>query len=210
MYPPKNAQNSFILDIGGGNTKGGYVETYNDDNLIFFPLHLNLGTITLTEKINKLARKDCSVFEYNEKSFNYLTTVRNEIDEMYKQRPLALEKKNIYLSGGAVWAFYTLLNEQEAIENFNQIQFDDIAYVKYNLENNFKKFEELATRNSEVDKVLKTYSQKHLISATNLLISTLENIPNLKNKKLYFAKQGQIAWLLSYVADSAKGVKAIY
>ena len=57
---------------------------------------------------------------------------------------------------------------------------------------------------------LKTYQQKNLIAAFNLLETCLEVIPDMKNKKIYFAKQGQIAWLVSYVFDNARGVKQIY
>lgn len=42
-----------ILDIGSGNTKGGYINAFNGGNNVFLPLSLNIGTITLTEKISK-------------------------------------------------------------------------------------------------------------------------------------------------------------
>jgi exopolyphosphatase/pppGpp-phosphohydrolase len=207
--PPKNYQNSMILDIGGGNTKGGYVDSFNESNIIFFPISMDLGTITMTEKIN-LKSKLKTVFEFNELSFDFLPTLREKVVKMYENRPQATEKNNIYLSGGAVWAFYTLFNGKAAEENFTQIKLEDIIYHKYSIENSIKKFEDLALNNRDVDKVLKTYSQKHLITANNLLISVLENIPNIENKKLYFVKQGQLAWLLAYVADRSKGIKPIY
>jgi len=49
----------------------------------------------------------------------------------------------------------------------------------------------------EVETVLKTYSQKYLISGSNRQLVTLEAIPNINNKKLFFAKEGQIAWLVT-------------
>ena len=62
----------------------------------------------------------------------------------------------------------------------------------------------------EVETVLKTYSQKYLISGSNLLLVTLEAIPNINNKKLFFAKEGQIAWLVTYIAERSKKVKKIW
>jgi exopolyphosphatase/pppGpp-phosphohydrolase len=56
--PPSRYLNALILDIGGGNTKGGFVGVFNDDNFVFMPLNLNLGTITLTEKIKKKAKNE--------------------------------------------------------------------------------------------------------------------------------------------------------
>jgi exopolyphosphatase/pppGpp-phosphohydrolase len=207
--PPKYYQNSIILDIGGGNTKGGYVDSFNESNIIFFPVSLDLGTITLTEKINLKAQQK-TVFEFNELSFDYLPTLREKVGKMYENRPQSFDKNNIYLSGGAVWAFYTLFNGKAATENFTEIKFEDIVSHKFSIENSIKKYENIALTDRDVEKVLKTYSQKHLISANNLLVSLLESIPNIEKKKLFFAKQGQIAWLLAYVADRSKGIKPIY
>ncbi len=210
--PPKYYTNSLILDIGGGNTKGGYVETFSEDNnLVFIPVSLPLGTITLTEKLIKKSQKQTiSLLEYNDISFNYLPSLREQTAGMFKANTKFSEKQNVYLSGGAVWAFYTLFNEMAAKENFNEMKYEDIIFYKTSIENNYNKYEILAGQNPEIDKVLKTYSQKHLISAGNLLATLIECLPNYKNKKLYYVKQGQIAWLLSYVADAAKGAKVIY
>ena len=66
-----------------------------------------------------------------------------------------------------------------------------------------------AFNQEEIARVLSTYSQKHLISGNNILITLLENIPDINNKKLYFSREGQIAWLVSYIADNSKRVKKI-
>ncbi|MNY79483.1 hypothetical protein D3C86_2201390 [compost metagenome] len=55
-------------------------------------------------------------------------------------------------------------------------------------------------------RVLSTYDQKYLISANNILQNLLEGIPNLETKKIYFVKDGQVTWLMSYIADRSKKV----
>lgn len=209
--PLKSYSSALFLDIGGGNTKGGYTDSVND-NPIFFPINLNLGTITLTEKINKKTRTD-KLPEFIDASFNYLPTLRTEVDNMFKERPLSLDKKNVYMSGGAVWAFFTLHSGTAAPENYNEFTYTDVLEYNAVLQNNFKRFEDLATTNEEAQRVLKTYSQKSLISANNLLITALAGLGNAAdttaNKKLFFVKQGQISWLLSYIVDSSKG-KVVY
>lgn len=201
--------NSLLLDIGGGNTKGGYVEIRNDENNVFYPFNINLGTITLTEKINKSLKNPDDINLFKNKLFTYGIELDADIKKMFEERPEFKDKKNIYLTGGAVWSFFTLsaLNQTE---NFAEFTLDDVKYYDAVLKNNFKKFSDLAESNPDAAKVLKTYSQKHLISANTLLLTALENLGNINNKKLYFVKQSQIAWLLSYVADSAKGAKVIY
>ncbi|WP_134389115.1 Ppx/GppA phosphatase family protein [Flavobacterium psychrophilum] len=206
--PPSDYKDSIILDIGGGNTKGGYIDVRNNDTFVFFPLSVNYGTITLTEAVIKKTRKD-DISEYNDKSFGFLPTLRDQVNAMYNASPVALEKDKIFMSGGAVWAFYTLYNGV-AKENFNKFNLEDVLNYDAVLKNNFRKFEELAKTDKDVEKVLKTYSQKHLISGSNILLVCLEAIPKVNSKKLYFAKEGQIAWLVSYIADRSKKIKKIY
>lgn len=206
--PPVDYKVSMVLDIGGGNTKGGYIDVRNNDNFVFFPLSLNYGTVTLTEAIIKKTKKE-TISEYNEKAFGFLPILREQINAMYGSSPIALEKEKVFMSGGAVWAFYTLYNGA-AKETFNEFKLEDVIYYDAVLKNNFQRFEDLAKTDKDVERVLKTYSQKYLISASNLLQVCLEAIPEIDEKKLYFAKEGQIAWLVSYIADRSKRVKKIY
>ena len=206
--PPVDYKDSMVLDIGGGNTKGGYIDVKNDNNFVFFPLSVDFGSITLTEAVIKKTRKD-DVSEFNEKLFGFLPTLRDQIKAMYGTSPVALEKEKVFMSGGAVWAFYTLYNGA-AKQAFNEFKLEDVLYYDAVLKNNFRRFEELAKTDKDAERVLKTYSQKYLISGSNLLLTCLEAIPDINDKKLYFAKEGQIAWLVSYIADRSKKVKKIY
>jgi len=207
--PPKYYLNSFIMDIGGGNTKGGYVEKVNNDNgALFCPLTLDLGTITVTEKINKNA-KTKSISEFIALLFNYLPELRKQTDRLYQQSPDIFNKPNIYMSGGAVWAFYTLYNRSVATDNFDSFDIKDVMAYDNSIKFDYAKFEALALKNTEIDNVLKTYSQKNLITANAILLTLLEKIPDVKSKNIYFAKQGQMAWLLSNIADSEKNAKVI-
>ncbi|WP_456314785.1 Ppx/GppA phosphatase family protein [Pseudomonas shirazensis] len=208
--PTTDYQDAIVLDIGGGNTKGGYVDVLNDNKFEFFPLKLDYGTITLTEAINKtivIPRETNDMQVYKEKSFEYSPVLREKIKEMLKTKPLSLQKKKIYLSGGAIWAFVTLYYNNNSDDHFIPLKMEDIVNYDAILKNNFVKYENLAKASTEADKVISTYSQKHLISGNNILIACLESIPDLKSKKIYFAKEGQIAWLVSYVVDRSKKIK---
>lgn len=206
--PPVDYKDSMVLDIGGGNTKGGYIDVKNDNNFVFFPLSVDFGSITLTEAVIKKTRKD-DISEFNEKLFGFLPTLRDQIKAMYGTSPVALEKEKVFMSGGAVWAFYTLYNGA-AKQPFSEFKLEDVLYYDAVLKNNFRRFEDLAKTDKDAERVLKTYSQKYLISGSNLLLTCLEAIPDINNKKLYFAKEGQIAWLVSYIADRSKKIKKIY
>ena len=207
--PPKFYMDSMVLDIGGGNTKGGYIQIHNVENQVFFPLVLNLGTITLTDKIKKI-EKEIESSSFSEISAQYSGILKSDFSRMYSDREFALEKKNVYMSGGATWAFYTLFHEKEATANYNSFTIKEVKDYNEILTKNFEKLELLAITNPDVDKVLKTYSKEHLMSANILLMSSLENFDKPEEKNLFFAKQGQIAWLIGYIVDSAKFGKVIY
>ena len=104
---------------------------------------------------------------------------------MYASNPESLDKKKVLMSGRAVWAFYTLY-DGAAKESFNKFTIENVLDYGAVLKNNFKKFEDLAITDKKVETVLKTYSQKYLISGSNRLLVSLEAIPNKNNKKLFF------------------------
>ena len=207
--PPKSYDQAILLDIGGGNTKGGYVDIINDQNTVFFPLNLDLGTITLTEKMKKKINSE-KITDFTNESILYSTLLKSEVYEMLNKRASTFDKKLIYTSGGAVWAFYTLSTLGEATESLTLYTIDDVMKYDQVLKYNFEKYQLLAKSNKGIERVLNTYSQKNLIAANSILISCLQNIDPKESKKIYFVKNGQISWLLSYIADSAKGSKVIY
>ena len=73
--PPEENINSVILDIGGGNIEGGYVDVRNNDVFVFFPLSVNYGTITLTETIIKNSKQD-NLSEFKARLFRFLPISR--------------------------------------------------------------------------------------------------------------------------------------
>jgi hypothetical protein len=205
--PRKKFSSSMILDIGSANTIGGYMGTIKSQD-IFYPLTLDLGSITLTEIINQKS-SDKTIDKFNELSFNYLPTLKENFSNMFKKNPESINKPNVFLTGGASWAFYSLFYGKIADKNFSELKQEDILHQKSVVENNFRKIENDALTNPIMQKVLKIYSQKNLISSFNMLLTALEEIPDLQNKKIYFAKNGQIAWFVSYVIDQELKQKAL-
>ena len=206
--PANKYTNSLIIDIGGGNTKGGYIDVLNVDAYVFFPVSMKLGTVTLTEKV-KLYTQSEDFADFLEWSTVYNDMLKSEIANMFNKRISTKTKKNIYFSGGAVWAFKTLF-DTKPIESFSEFKINDVKDYKAQLVFDFKKYEDLAKTNPEAARVLKTYNQQSLLSATNLLLGLLDSVDNPDDKKYYFVKNGQMAWIVAYVLESAKNAKVIY
>ncbi|QSB26474.1 exopolyphosphatase [Flavobacterium sp. CLA17] len=207
--PPVDYANAFLLDIGAQTTKGGYIDELEDDKLEFIPLELDFGTMTLTDAVKKTVANPNQANDmatYQEKSFDFNPVLRKKIKVMLDANPLLLKKEKMYLSGGAVWAFATLYYNENVKEHYISLSLEDVINYDAILKNNFVKYTNLAKTNKEAARVLSTYDQQYLISANNILLSCLESIPNLDTKKIYFVKEGQTIWLISYIADRSKKV----
>jgi exopolyphosphatase/pppGpp-phosphohydrolase len=207
--PPVDYPNAILLDIGAANTKGGYIDELGDNRLEFMPLELDFGTMTLTDAVKKTVvnQKEASnMTVYQEKSFDYNPVLRKKVKEMLDSNPLLLKKEKIYLSGGAVWAFTTLYFNEYTKDHYVPFNLEDIMNYDAVLKNNFNKYSNLSKTDKEAARVLNIYDQKYLISANNILLTFVEGIPNLEKKKIYFVKEGPIAWLISYIADRSKKI----
>ncbi|MEN2415342.1 exopolyphosphatase [Flavobacterium mesophilum] len=206
--PPVDFANAFLLDIGAQTTKGGYIDE-QDDKLEFIPLELDFGTMTLTDAVKKTVvnpNQANDMSTYQEKSFDFNPILRKKVKALLDANPPLAKKDKIYLSGGAVWAFATLYYNEDAKEHYISLTLEDVINYDAILKNNFVKFTNLAKTNKEIARVLSTYDQQYLISANNILQTCLESIPNLQSKKVYFVKEGQVIWLISYIADRSKKV----
>lgn len=207
--PPVDYANAFLLDIGAQTTRGGYIDELEDNKLEFIPLELDFGTMTLTDAVKKTVANPNQANDmstYQEKSFDFNPVLRKKIKALLDANPLLLKKEKMYLSGGAVWAFATLYYDENVKNHYIPLTLEDVVNYDAILKNNFIKYTTLAKTNKEAARVLSTYDQQYLISANNILVSCLESIPNLNTKKIYFVKEGQTIWLISYIADRSKRV----
>jgi len=207
--PPVDYANAFLLDIGAQTTRGGYIDELEDDKLEFIPLELDFGTMTLTDAVKKTVSNQNQVNDmsvYQEKSFDFNAVLRKKVKDLLDKNPLLAKKEKMYLSGGAVWAFATLYYNENVKEHYVSLSLEDVMNYDAILKNNFIKFTTLAKTNKEAARVLSTYDQSYLISANNILVTCLESIPHLETKKIYFVKDGQTIWLISYIADRSKKV----
>jgi exopolyphosphatase/pppGpp-phosphohydrolase len=208
--PINKIDESIMLDIGGGNTKGGYLTRLKDDNSYFFsPIKLKYGTVTLTEKIKNSVKNKEDFNEYLSSISKLNDSIKEAFGEMMNSNELFQKKKNYYFSGGAVWAFITLSQNQDTGE-YKAFTLDQVKKHHYELLSNFSKFEKMAVNNPEMKRVLQTYSHQYLVSGNNILINFMENIKDIEDKKIFFISSGHLAWVKAYIIENIKGKKEIY
>lgn len=208
--PYKKHTTSLVLDIGGGNTKGGIFEE-TDDKPRFAPINMPLGSVTMTDLINKKNPTDFN--DYVAKSLQ----VKQEnldpaIKTMFDRKPGAKYRQNLYFIGGAVWAFAILSNPTNTDPYF-AFTYNDVLAYQHNIINNFDKLMNpdlsyitdpavKAQAEKDIARVRDTYSRESLLAGSMILIGCNEAIGT--SKQYYFVRQGHIGWLIAYIVDHSK------
>lgn len=112
-------QQVLLIDIGSGNTKGGYYEQVGTPQKRFRDFSLPLGTVTFEEEIRKAWPGDPvllragSVFEER-----CLPSLNEQIDSA----PGLLNKPRVYFSGGIFWATSILTRPTQIAQRQNWVQ----------------------------------------------------------------------------------------
>ena len=219
-----NREQSVLIDIGSGNTKGGYRENEvlaaNSFNYATFDIRQ--ATVTFTTTIEKeIAAKNLTMGFSQVARTLADSLLRKPLHDAVERKPGLINRPRVYLSGGIIWAMVTLLHP-EAIENdFVQVTTDDIRQFREmvasnqaelmnpNLEKKIPDAEVRAKAEKDLNNVRKIFTPNNLIAGAEILSSISDEL-SLKNRRVRFARQGVWGWLLSYTAlqSGATEVKA--
>lgn len=201
--PPSKYLNSLTVDIGGGNTKGGYVSIDDANHYLFTPMAFELGSVTLTEKLKRNSKgPDFKDFAASAIDFN--DSLRTIVKYTNDNKPAIRRKANVYMIGGTVWSFMSL-TRPGSINAFETFSLQDIKNYQYDLINNWDKFESQIDTQKDVAKVFDTYSREALLAGSYIMIDYISDMQNPDQKKLIFVRNGYIAWLVAYVVDYQRG-----
>jgi exopolyphosphatase/pppGpp-phosphohydrolase len=202
---PELRGKSMLVDIGGGNTKGGYLDSKPGEaapRAVYFSVPL--GTVTFTSRVQKEGGNFAEAAARLRPS-----ELVKPIATTAAKHPGLLKRQRIYLSGGTVWAMVTLLKPQAADASYVALSADDIerfhklvtkdpaAFPAVNLDGiKDPKLRERAAK--DVARVRRTYSPTNLIAGSEILRALSEAL-ELKGKQVIFPRYGFIAWIQSYV-----------
>lgn len=206
IVPAKRAADSLLLDIGGGNTKGGYREADKECVTVSIPY----GSVTFADLVEKHAEKG----KYGETAAALRADIlapalRKGIDE----QPELLKRKRVYLSGGAIWAMATFIRPSDR-RSYVALTADNItAYRQLLLKTpdafpmiDLSTIEDEKVREAahkEIERVKKVYQPRQLLAGAEILQALSSEFHFDKEKKLYFARNAPTGWILAYVAEKA-------
>lgn len=218
IVPDKRRFSTFLIDIGSGNTKGGFFPD-GSSTVNFKLFELNWGTKSTFNETQKRCEGDLSMPNFNKNLGRVLLNAENA-DIIYAVNssgayPLS---DNIAVSGGIAWSTATLLHPELIDNPVISITFDELVKFNEKLVNNFSAYSAdflVANINNAADKerakaeilrVHKVFDQKSLMSGAGLLWKIMRQFESaFETKHFYLVKNGQVGWVSAYVDQTISG-----
>ena len=214
IVPESRRYTTFLLDIGSGNTKGGFFPEGNTKNFKLF--QLNWGTKSVFNATDKRLDGDLSLVNFNKQLNRVLYAAENsEIIYAVNNSGAYALRDNIAVSGGIAWAVATLMHPEMLDNPVIPVSYDEVLKFSNKLmENmdalkpeflalNFNVPAEKANVLKETARVHGVFDQKSLMSGTGLLLKIMRQFQSaFETKKFYLVKNGQVGWVSAYVDQS--------
>jgi len=220
-----NRSLSVLIDVGSDTTTGGYQQLrqpiYGNPYYDYVALRMDRGTVSFANEVrqmkelrkNKITLKEfaAAARKFSEEN------IRTELKKESERKPGLVNRKKIYLSGGIVRALATFLYPQDR-RPFVPITVEDLNIFYRRAINdpdillspdlsNIGDSELLRQIQSEIKSLRKTFNSTSLIAGAEIL-RTLAVEFNFQgeDKKIFFARHGNLGLILSYLRMQAESV----
>ena len=210
---------AMLIDIGSGNTKGGYQQSASAPAgglppEEFVTMGIPYGTVTFTNEATRYRKAEGDLKEFALDARLLGPKILNEpLNKEIAKRPGLAARERLYLTGGIVWAMATLLYPEnrraftpltaEDIERFHYLTRSDVnSLLNPDLSFITDQTRRL-TAQKEIDSVKAAFTPKNLIAGAEILNAVSTEF-KLQDKKIWFARFGHLSWILSYVRGVAE------
>ena len=212
IVPETKRYNTFLIDIGSGNTKGGYFPYGNTKDFKLF--QLSWGTKSAYNAALKMEGQDKTLENYYSNLSRVLAGAeKDEISYAVNASGAFPKSDNIAFSGGIAWAVATLiapeLNDNTVVTvTFDDVQkFSDKLFKNPSLYSDYYISKTLAVNTANAEKVAKdvktvnkVFDQRALLSGVGLLLKIMRQFDGvLEAKRFYLVKNGAVGWISAYV-----------
>ena len=212
IVPESKRFTTFLIDIGSGNTKGGYFPNMDIENIKLFSL--SWGTKSIANATEKRLDNDLSIDNYYKQLQRVLAgeadkeiTYAVNISGAYKM------SDNVAFSGGAAWATANLMFPELVNDPVITVTYDQVAEFNKKLFNDYASFSEKSIVEnldkdnpdkteiaSAVKTVNKVFGQKAMLAGSGLLLKIMRQFEGVNDRKqFYLVKNGQVGWISAYV-----------
>jgi hypothetical protein len=212
IVPDSRRYTTFLIDIGSGNTKGGYFPLGNTKDLKLF--QLSWGTKSTANATEKRCEDDKSITNFNKQLGRVLQGAENsEIVYAINESGAYPMSDNIAFSGGIAWSLATLVYPELIDNPVVPVTFDELQKFNDRLVANYASVSDSAILKTvtdisldkgaigkEIKRVNQVFDQKALMAGTGLLLKIMRQFEGVYEKKQFFlVKNGQVGWISAYV-----------
>jgi hypothetical protein len=212
IVPEAKRFSTFLIDIGSGNTKGGYFPNIDISTIRLF--ELTWGTKSVSNATEKRLENDLSLANYRKQLFRVLEGSANqEIVYAINVSGAYNMSDNIAFSGGIAWALATLIHPELNSDDVVPVTYSQVEQFYNHIYENFSSYapETLVSKipGTEAEKrsaanviknVQKVFDQKALMAGTGLLLRIMRQFEGVyEQKQFYLVKNGQVGWISAYV-----------
>ncbi len=210
IVPQMNRMTANQLDVGSGNTKGGYI----DAGRKFIPVTFPLGTKSFQRLVEARAPGNLNMEDFLKSAEKLIIdSLGRMIVYEFRDKTDFKSRDVVYISGGIVWAIASLMHPELIRKNHVELTRQDIAdfrkqvYTNYNelvkpdLHNSLSP-EDAAASMANIKRVVNTYDQKALLAGSIWLDELIQQVNTVNpNKKLIFPRYAYVGWISGYIID---------
>jgi hypothetical protein len=216
IVPDSRRYNTFLIDIGSGNTKGGYFPNGNTKDFKLF--QLSWGTKSTSNAAEKRLEGDMTMDNFSRQLNRVLATAENtEIAYAINESGSYPMSDNVAFSGGIAWALATIMFPEliensvvpvtyEEVLNFNEklVKHHNTLSDYYILKSLTDKTLDKEMIGKEVKRVNQVFDQKSLMAGAGLLLKIMRQFESVhERKKFYLVKNGAVGWISAYVNQNS-------
>ena len=212
IVPEAKRYSTFLIDIGSGNTKGGYFPNSNTTDLKLF--QLTWGTKSVANGTEKRMEEDKSLGNFQKQLYRVLEGSANqEIIYAVNVSGAYNMSDNIAFSGGIAWSVGTLIYPELLENDVVPITYGEVLKFSQQLYSSYTAFAPAVLVNNvtdrsidkipiaeEIKRVQKVFDQRTLMAGTGLMLKIMRQFEGVyEHKQFFLVKNGQVGWISAYV-----------
>lgn len=219
IVPDERRYTTFLIDIGSGNTKGGYFPNGNTKDFKIF--QLNWGTKSVTNETDKRCGDEKTLSNYQKQLGRTLSgSVDKEVTYAVNTSGAYNMSDYVAISGGIAWSTATLLYPELIDNAVVPVTYEEVEklwnnlYLKYTSVSEtelVKKLSKQVTDKAKISKEIKTvhqvFDQKSLMAGMGLLLKIMRQFKGVQEgKEFYLVKNGQVGWITAFVNQQTTNI----
>ncbi|MGQ0738067.1 MAG: tetratricopeptide repeat protein [Bacteroidota bacterium] len=210
IVPQMNRLTANQLDVGSGNTKGGYLNA----SRTFVPVTFPLGTKSFQRLVESRAPGSQSIEDYQRAAEKIIVDSLGRMVVYHFRDKLDFKSREVvYLSGGIVWCIASLMHPELIRQNHVELTRQDITEFRKLVYSNYYELinpdlrnklsaEDAAASLANIKRAVNTYDQKALLAGSIWLEELLQQVNTVNpNKKFIFPRYAYVGWISGYIID---------